>query len=116
MPDLNSRRGGVAVVAMTLALWFAVMGAAAMTEGYSPVVPSTWSRWDSANYVQIAATGYQFEHCGEQSWFTPDKWCGLAGWFPGFPYMIKAASWTGLDRILVGWLIAAAAMVVGSSS
>jgi hypothetical protein len=57
------------------ALACVVIVAAAL--GHHPWDSSTWARWDSGLYEDIARNGYEVFPCEEE----PDKWCGDAA-FP----------------------------------
>jgi hypothetical protein len=61
-----------------------VAGVAAVF-GYRPWESSTWFRWDSGLYLDIARNGYELARCDD-----PTKWCGDSGWFPAYPWAIGA--------------------------
>ena len=66
-------------------------------------------RYDSAFYEQIAAHGYRMFACAvdPKSGFQGDAWCGNAGWFPLYPWLIAAA------RTVPGLSVGRAAVLVG---
>lgn len=62
---------------------------------------ATWARYDSTHYREIASGGYTFFTCDPQS----SEWCGNAGWFPGYPLLIRALSASGMNGILAAALL-----------
>lgn len=80
--------------------------------GYSPWDSSTWSRWDSGLYEDIARDGYDLFPCEEE----PTKWCGDAAWFPAYPWLFGGLHQLGLPlrgtAVLVSWLFAAGTIVL----
>jgi len=49
---------------------------------------SSWFRWDSVNYLQIAIHGRTFFRCHGPAtllYHPTGTWCGLATWLPGYP-------------------------------
>lgn len=71
---------------------------AARAQGVDPWSASAWARWDSAHYLGIARLGYEFISC-KSIGYPPGLTdaCGNAGWFPGFPWLMRAMSWSGLS-------------------
>ncbi len=62
----------------------------AVASGFPPLAPATWMRWDSDFYVDIANHGYSaLTHCTPDTLYPPQAWCGSAGWFPGYPLLIR---------------------------
>ncbi len=47
-------------------------------------------KWDSGHYLSIADRGYELFSCREVAGQDPTQWCGNAGWFPGYPYLVRA--------------------------
>jgi len=92
------------------ALVCVVIVAAAL--GHSPWDSSTWARWDSGLYEDIARNGYEVFPCEEE----PDKWCGDAAWFPAYPWLIGGLHQLGLPlrgtAVVVSWLFAAGTIVL----
>jgi hypothetical protein len=81
--------------------------------GYSPFSPSTWSRWDSGLYLDIARHGYTLFRCAPPN---GSEWCGNAGWFPAYPWLLRALTTTGvsLAPIALGlsWFFSVATLVL----
>lgn len=76
--------------------------AAAATAEFDWLDPGSRIRWDSIIYLDIAHTGYYAAPCAEinPSVRTPGAFCGNAGWFPLFPYLVLGvakASGLGLN-------------------
>src|SRR5207253_2364290 len=67
----------------------AVSAAAALWAGVNPLHGDAWVRWDSNLYLSIAQRGYFLEHCGPGSHYEPWQWCGNAGWFPLYAWMLR---------------------------
>src|SRR3954468_9910273 len=81
--------------------------------GYSPFSSPTWSRWDSGLYVDIAEHGYTLFRCAPPN---GADWCGNAGWFPAYPWLLRALTLVGLPLLqtaaCVAWLFSAATIVL----
>lgn len=101
----------------------AVLWVAAAVEGYAFFDPATWIRWDSFHYLDIAYNGYDYYACARAelldftSWFQSagaflgfgvelEHVCGDAGWFPGYPALMRLVSLSGLSLAAAGVLIA----------
>ena len=78
-----------------------------------------WSRWDSLNYLAIAAKGRTFGLCTSPQFAgSPNplgvKWCGTAGWLPGYPFVLRVLESVGIDTahggLLIAWLAIAGAL------
>lgn len=102
-------------VELPLLVWgcaavFVAMVAAAL--GYPPWDSSTWSRWDSGLYQDIARDGYDLFRCEEE----PTTWCGDAAWLPAYPWLVGAAHQLGLplqgSGVVVSWALAAGTIVL----
>ena len=81
-------------------VWY-ILAAGRSGTGYFTL--AAHERWDSAFYEQIAGRGYQMFVCDQDPnlAFYGDAWCGNAGWFPLYPWLIRAVqTLTGLS---VGW-------------
>lgn len=80
--------------------------------GYSPWESSTWSRWDSGLYEDIARDGYDLLPCEDE----PTKWCGDAAWFPAYPWLVGGLHQLGLPlrgtAVVVSWLFAVGTIVL----
>jgi hypothetical protein len=64
----------------------------------------TFARWDSGNYADIAARGYQWASCAAQNRPQHGDRCSTAAWYPAYPYLARAVAAVGrigLDRALV---------------
>jgi hypothetical protein len=63
-------------------------------EYQSYTLPSTWIRWDSGYYIQIAERGYEYFSCAGHFGYPLDAidMCGNAGWFPGYPIILRLFS------------------------
>ena len=67
----------------------ALASLAAVSSGYSPWVSRSWIRWDSGHYLKIAQSGYELVSCKGIGYASSNDWCGNAGWFPGYPALIR---------------------------
>ena len=63
--------------------------------------PGLWLRWDSYHYLEIARNGYSISYNA-----ACPCWTGNPGWFPGYPWLIKLFSLTGIPPELGGVLVA----------
>jgi len=80
---------------------------AAKVAGVDPLSGSSYSRFDSGHYLSIAKGGYDYFWCGGVHTHIG---CGNAGWFPGYPMLIRAA------HVLVPFLSWEVAGIVVSQS
>jgi hypothetical protein len=72
--------------------------------GHSPFRTATWIHWDAYQYLDISRHGYRLSAC-----FLPDgriAHCGNAGWFPGYPWLIRLIALPGLDHAVVAIVLA----------
>lgn len=69
--------------------------------------PLNWYRYDSAHYLSIAQEGYTFFPCnGDFNLPTDSNYmCGNAGWFPGYPILLKLMSLTKVNTILISGVV-----------
>jgi hypothetical protein len=85
----------------------AVVGAC-IWSGHSPFDLHRWTYGDASLYLDIARGGYTLFPCG------PD-WCGDAGWFPAFPWVVGGLHLIGLPlrptAVAVAWFCDAATLV-----
>jgi hypothetical protein len=102
-------------IGLPLVVWLTAFGAVAALAwhfGYSPLDSRSWSRWDSGHYERIARGGYDLYPCHS----FPGKWCGEAGWFPGYPWLVGALHLLGLPlrgtAVAVSWVFGAATFVL----
>jgi hypothetical protein len=74
----------------------------AAASGFNPFASATWMRWDSAFYLGIAANGYgAVIHCGPETHYPKSAWCGTAGWFPGYPLLIRVLGGSPAAAVLL---------------
>lgn len=77
------------------------------TSGY--FTPGNWARWDSGNYLSIAAHGYSFTPCNGPQ-FAPHSVCGTVGWSPLYPWLIAGLGHLGVSLpyagMVLSWLFA----------
>ena len=64
-----------------------------------------WQQGDQGHYLTIARDGYHLIECHKIG-YVPDGWCGNAGWFPGYPALIRGLGALGV-RTEVGGLVLA---------
>ena len=88
------------------ALSFSLMMLAALAAGFPPLALDSYIRLDSGHYLAIAVEGYEFLSCRGIPGYDPAFWCGNAGWFPGYPYLINALSPLIADERLAGFILA----------
>lgn len=76
--------------------------------------PVTWMKFDSGLYANLAVEGYQLYRCGRFDG-GPELFCGNAGWFPGYSFLVGGfeklglpLEWTG---VIVSWLFTLATLV-----
>lgn len=80
--------------------------------GWRLLAPSSYNRWDTGQYLGIARHGYIAAwHCPAQvlpAHLPPGNYlCGTIGWFPGYPYAMRALSTvTGLPVETAGLVLA----------
>jgi hypothetical protein len=85
-----------------------------IVEGWPPfAAKQTWLRWDSGLYLSIAQHGYGFFVCPPG---TPPGWCGNAGWFPAYPWIIgpftKLGSPAAPTALVLAWLAGLSTLVL----
>ena len=91
----------------------AVVFATCALTGRSPFGTAPWIHWDAYQYLDISRHGYSLSHCflgGLQ------KWCGNAGWFPAYPWLIRAIAYVVHDHaavaVALSWLFDLGAIVL----
>src|SRR6059036_1682025 len=113
-PQLRTRPRGVAAPLGVWGLAAATVAGAAAAFGYAPWDSTSWSRWDSGLYEQIARHGYDLFRC--QYPYAPGTWCGDAGWFPAYSWLVGALRLVGLPllgtAVVVSWMFAGATIVL----
>jgi hypothetical protein len=62
---------------------------------------NTWARWDSLHYGTIATKGYRIYPCPEH------LWCGNVGWFPSYPFAMRALMFFGCSPGVAGLILSA---------
>ena len=79
-----------------------------------PVTTAPWIHWEptSTSTSRVTAT-----RCNAASWRTDlEAWCGNAGWFPAYPWLIRAVAAVGVDHATVAltlsWLFSLATVVL----
>ena len=89
--------------------WFArILVTYRARQGLLTLAPSSWVRWDSFKYLEIAQHGYSLHRCGaNEGLFVSQAWCGNAAWFPGYPLLLRAAEWFGAPVGQAGALLSA---------
>jgi MFS family permease len=71
----------------------ALLAAVAWANHDDPFRATTWARWDSTFYLQIASSGYlPVESCRPETHYPATAWCGNAGWFPGYAWLAGAVA------------------------
>jgi hypothetical protein len=112
-------------LALTIAVWFSsrIIVAAAWGPARNPfsLDASQWVHADSINYLGMAAHGTVFGRCGSPQfpsnalirlWHL--KWCGNAGWLPGYPWLMAVVHWTGISLpdagVIISWIATAVAI------
>lgn len=83
----------------------AASAAAALWAGTNPLHADAWVRWDSNLYLDIARRGYVLEHCAATSGYAAWQWCGNAGWFPLYAWMLKVAPGAVLSLVFQAALL-----------
>jgi hypothetical protein len=89
-----------------------VFSAVAFT-GRMPFSSAPWMHWDAFEYLDISEHGYNLFPCFVGNLL---RWCGNAGWFPAYPWLVRAIASPGLDHttvaIALAWLFDLAAIVL----
>lgn len=96
-----------------LILWvIVVIGLLTLTvaNGFDPLRAATWAHWDSGHYLFVASHGYFIFHCPSGMHHPAGGWCGDAGWFPAYPWLLGGLHIFGLPigptGVVVSWLFA----------
>jgi hypothetical protein len=73
---------------------------------------ATWGHEDARNYLAIAQGGYRLFVCPRSD----PVWCGNAGWFPAYPWIIGGLHRLGLPLagtgVAVSWLASLGTLIV----
>ena len=111
----RARRLSLAAPLFVWGISAAVVAVGAWAFGYDPWDSATWSRFDSGLYEDIARDGYDLFRC-DPAVFGPGTWCGDAGWFPGYSWLVGALHVVGLplrgSAVVLSWLFASATIVL----
>ena len=102
-----------------LAAWGAAAGVVTLTctlEGWRPFAASrTWVRWDSGLYLSVAEHGYHLFRCRSLV-YGRGNWCGNAGWFPAYPWLVRGLHLLDVPfaqaGLAISWLAGAVMLVV----
>ena len=102
-----------------LAAWGAAAGVVTLTctlEGWRPFAASrTWVRWDSGLYLSVAEHGYHLFRCRSLV-YGRGNWCGNAGWFPAYPWLLRGLHLLDVPfaqaGLAISWLAGAVMLVV----
>jgi hypothetical protein len=65
-----------------------LFAAAAASVGFDAWRASSWRRWDSGHYLDIARKGYEYFSCARFGGHPQDV-CGNAAWFPLYPWLLR---------------------------
>jgi hypothetical protein len=109
--ELARRPAVLATLALLLQLILVVGGASIAR--VSPIARDSYVRFDSRHYLSIAASGYRIAYCAPDDAHTVPVvgkprpggllvYCGNAGWFPAYSYLIRGLNLLGVDRIWAG--------------
>ncbi len=84
----------------------------AIRSGVDYFTVAAHARWDSTFYEEIAGHGYHMFVCDTEPKFAfyGNAWCGNAGWFPLYPWLIR------LVRMVTGLSVARSALLVGEAA
>jgi hypothetical protein len=117
-PDDSSRASRLSLLAAPVLVWVfaaAVVALGAWAFGYDPWESATWSRFDSGLYEDIARDGYQLFRCDVNE-FGPGTWCGDAGWFPAYSWLVGGLHAVGLplrgSAVVLSWFLTGATIVL----
>lgn len=80
------------------AAWYLADGRGALDAGFFEL----WSRWDARHFLQVAEYGYTDPRTDPHA----------SAFFPLFPLIVRALSWTGLDPVAAGMLVSFGASIV----
>jgi hypothetical protein len=107
--------GGLTAIAWTMSRL--VVGAfSARAKNPFTFVDSTWFRWDSINYLQIAAHGPTYGPCGATFAASHGgmQWCGTAVWLPGYPALMRFGAVLGSPNLIENGVAISAAATAGA--
>jgi hypothetical protein len=111
-------RRAVAASWPALAAWAAALATLWITAAalsYAPFSAETWARWDSVLYLDVARDGYDLFRCDPEQ-YPAGSWCGDAGWFPAYAWLVGALHLVGLPlpgaAVAVSWLAAGGTLLL----
>jgi hypothetical protein len=93
-----------ALVFIAIRLLFA---AAAASVGFDAWRASSWRRWDSGHYLDIARKGYEYFSCARVGG-RPQDVCGNAAWFPLYPWLLRPLLALGIAPEAAGAVVSGA--------
>jgi hypothetical protein len=103
---------------LPVGIWLAATAVVLVTcalDGRSPFRPDTWAYGDPGLYMDIARRGYTLFPCVGR----PGDWCGNAGWFPGYPWLMRWVSDLGIGvgtaGLVLSWLFSLGTLVLLST-
>ena len=81
-----------------------------VSKSTSTLSVGSWERWDTRNYLEIAAHGLQIQQCTaiQRHLFLVTR-CGTVGWLPGYPWLMRSLHTFGLSYGLAGVIISGVA-------
>jgi len=84
-----------------------LFGIAAYRHGFDWFSTGSRIRWDGGIYLDIAHTGYYAAPCAQINPSVPEPgaFCGNAGWFPLFPFLVLTLTRAGLPLGVAGVLV-----------
>jgi len=91
-----------AFLAARVLLW-----AVAAHLGVNALSTDSWSFCDSDHYLSVAERGYELFPCENIGYGKPGWWCGNAGWFPGYSWLIRLGTMAGLRPAMAGVILSA---------
>lgn len=113
-------RSLVTGLALTAVSWtasrFVVAFFSARAKNPFSFLESSWVRWDSVNYYQIAAHGQAFYPCGA-TWAATHggmQWCGSAVWLPGYPGLMRLGGVLGSPNLMENGIVISALATAGA--
>ena len=82
-----------------------------LAKSSSTLSVNSWERWDSGNYLKIAAHGLYEQKCTTAEIYEVDaRHCGTVGWLPGYPWLMRGVHAFGPSYGLAGVIIAGVAL------
>ena len=94
------------LLACVVARWWTVTQYTGV--GFFDFGPTWWARYDSGNYVSIVREGYYWSSCAARHTPQFGPVCSNTTWYPGYPYLVKVATWFGFPLATSATVIAVA--------